>query len=94
MRPSARRITSYNVCYTKLLRIIVNADDFALTDGVSRGIARLMEMGAVTSTSVMTCAEGAKGRVRRHAGTLRGRAGVHLQLTAGKPRLPGALVIV
>ncbi len=62
-------------------KIIVNADDFALTDG-----------GAVTSTSVMTCAEGAKGRVRRHAGTLRGRAGVHLQLTAGKPRLPGALV--
>jgi len=73
-------------------KLIVNADDFALTDGISSGIARLMDTGAVTSTSVMTCAEGAEGRVRRHAGIMLGRAGVHLQLTAGRPRLPAAQV--
>lgn len=67
--------------------LIVNADDFGLSDGVSLGIAGLLASGAVTSTTVMTCADGAEERVRRHAPLLRGRAGVHLQLTAGRPRL-------
>ena len=67
--------------------LIVNADDFGLSDGISLGIAGLMAAGAVTSTTVMTCADGAEERVRRHAPLLRGRAGVHLQLSAGRPRL-------
>jgi predicted glycoside hydrolase/deacetylase ChbG (UPF0249 family) len=34
-------------------RLIVNADDFGLTAGVDRGIARAAAAGAVTSVSVL-----------------------------------------
>jgi len=68
--------------------LIVNADDFGLSDGICLGVVRLLDAGAVTSTTVMACAAGAEERVRRHAASLRGRAGAHLQLTAGRPRLP------
>ncbi|WP_172640014.1 ChbG/HpnK family deacetylase [Desulfovibrio sp. X2] len=70
--------------------MIVNADDFGLSDGICGAVAELMAAGAVTSTTVMTCADGAEERVRRHAALLKDQAGVHLQLTAGSPRLGAA----
>lgn len=73
-------------------RLIVNADDFGLSDGISDGIAALIGQCGLTSTTVMVCAAGAEGRVRRQTGALRGRSGVHLQLTAGRPCLPSGRV--
>lgn len=64
--------------------LIINADDFGLTDGVCRAIVDLLDKHAVSSTSLMTAAPGAIGRIRHwRAQGLSGRAGVHLQLTGG-----------
>lgn len=70
-------------------RLIINADDFGLSDGICRGIHELLEAGAVSSTTLMLAAEGAINRcsawkVREFVG----RVGVHLQLTDGRPILP------
>ncbi len=72
--------------------LIVNADDFGFTDGVCEGIVRAIQRGIVTSTSAMVCCEGAPERLARWAPMIRGRIGVHLQLTTGQPLLPAAVV--
>ncbi len=63
--------------------MIINADDFGLTAGVTAGIRAAMLCGAVTSTSVMACVPGSLERTAEYANELRGRIGVHLQLTDG-----------
>jgi len=68
-----------------LKQLIVNADDFGLTAGVSRGILRAMRTGVVSSTSAMVCDPVAAARLVRHANTMAGRVGLHLQLTDGFP---------
>ncbi len=70
-------------------RLIVNADDFGLTDGVCSGILHAMEHGAVTSTSAMVCDPEARHRLAAFRDKLSGRCGVHLQATDGQP-LTGA----
>lgn len=69
-------------------RLFVNADDFGLTDGVTRGIVEAMERGLVDGTTAMVCAAGAPERIRRFGAGLGGRVGLHLQLTGGRPCLP------
>jgi len=70
-------------------RLIINADDFALTDGVCQGILQAMEHGLVTATTAMTRPTGAAARIAAHAAALRGRMGIHFQLTGGHaPCLP------
>lgn len=73
-------------------RLIVNADDFGLTDGVTAGIVEAVEQGAVTSTTAMACADGVAERLRRWGPRLPGRIGAHLQLTDGRPCLPASEV--
>jgi hypothetical protein len=62
-----------------------NADDFGLTEGICRGIIDAIDDGIVATTSAMVCVSGAERRVRTHAAELRGRIGLHLQLTGGSP---------
>ena len=70
--------------------LIVNADDYAYTPGVSAGIRRAHREGIVTSTSVMMPMPHAQTALR----TLKSESpsigvGVHLTLTEGVPfRLP------
>lgn len=69
--------------------LIVNADDFGHTAGVSEGILRAHKEGIVTSTSVMINKPAAAESIRlaqRDAPTL--GLGLHLNLTSGKPVLP------
>jgi predicted glycoside hydrolase/deacetylase ChbG (UPF0249 family) len=66
--------------------VVLCADDFGLTDGVSRGIVELAEAGRLSATGAMTNMPG----WRRSAPALKpfaGRLGVglHLNLTAGRP---------
>lgn len=71
------------------LQVIINADDFGLSEGVSRGIVELLEAGALDTTSVMICAgPEVASRTRRYASAVAGRAGVHLQLSSGSPLSP------
>lgn len=72
--------------------LIVNADDFNLTEGVTRGILEAHLRGIVTSTSVMVNLPGLE-RTRdlaREAPRL--GLGLHLNLTFGPPVLPPARV--
>src|SRR5206468_1868912 len=74
-------------------RVIVNADDFGLSDGICRGVYELFEAGAISSTTMMLAAEGAIERCRTwDVRKLVGKAGVHLQLTGGRPIFTGAQV--
>jgi chitin disaccharide deacetylase len=70
--------------------VIINADDFGLSDGVTRGIVAAHRAGAVTSTSMFANAPGFAGAVRaaRENPTL--DVGLHLNLTAGAPVTPPA----
>lgn len=66
--------------------IIINADDFGLSDGVCRSILELFEANAISSTSLMVAVPNAIDTISRWNGKqLLGKAGVHLQLTGGFP---------
>lgn len=66
-------------------RLIINADDFGLTAGVSAGILEAIEQGVVSSTTAMVCLPGSTENIQRFAGKIVGHVGLHLQLTDGIP---------
>lgn len=71
------------------ISLIVNADDYGRTPGVSAGIRRAHLHGIVTSTTAMMNMPGAEDALRQaqaecpHLGL-----GVHLVITSGAPLLP------
>jgi predicted glycoside hydrolase/deacetylase ChbG (UPF0249 family) len=67
------------------VRLIVNADDFGISEAVNRGIVEAHERGIVTSTSIM--ATGAKFEHAVELARLRPSlaVGVHLVLTEHRP---------
>lgn len=70
-------------------RVVLCADDFAMTEGISRGILELAEAGRISATSAMTNAPSWRDRaadLRRFAGRI--GCGLHLNLTAGEPLGP------
>lgn len=73
-------------------QLIINADDFGFTDGVTEGIIRSIHEGVVTSTTAMACVAGAAMRLARSAPALPGRIGAHLQLTTGRALSDPSLV--
>jgi chitin disaccharide deacetylase len=70
-------------------RVVLCADDYALTEGVSRGILELAGQGRITATSVMSNMAGwpALAPGLRAAGD-RIAVGLHLNLTTGAPLGP------
>jgi chitin disaccharide deacetylase len=73
-------------------RLIVTADDFNLSEGVSRGILEAHQQGIVTETSVMVNV----GHLQRAAGMLAAApqlaVGLHLNITRGRPLAPPSAV--
>lgn len=79
-------------------RVIINADDFGLTDGVCAGIVRCLREGIVTSTSAVVCDPAAARRLTYWRDQIRGCVGIHLQITDGLsltgvqfPRFPSGI---
>ena len=73
-------------------RLIVNADDFGLTEGVSRGILRAHRLGLVTSTTVLASLS-RQAELDAEAAAARGLGlGLHLNLTWGRPVSPAETV--
>jgi hopanoid biosynthesis associated protein HpnK len=68
-------------------RLIVNADDLGLTEGVSHGILHAHHYGMVTSTSLLANGEAFDMAVALCSKAPRMSVGVHLALTQGKPVL-------
>lgn len=74
-------------------RLIVNADDYGLTAGVSAGIRHAHLNGVVTSTTaLMNRPEVEAELVTAATGCPKLGLGVHLNLTTGDPILPPSLV--
>jgi predicted glycoside hydrolase/deacetylase ChbG (UPF0249 family) len=71
-------------------RLIINADDFGLTPGVTRGILDAHLNGVVTSTSAMMNSPHIADSLAAAQDAPKLGMGVHLVLTWGKPMLtPG-----
>lgn len=68
--------------------VVINADDFGLTEGVCAGIVRAIGAFGVTSTTAMVCVPGAVQRLQHWAPRIAGKIGAHLQLTSGAPLQP------
>jgi len=66
-------------------RLIVNADDFGLTEAVNRGIIRAHREGIVTSASLMACGAAFEHAVELARQNPRLGIGVHLTLTQERP---------
>jgi hypothetical protein len=73
-------------------RLIVNADDFGLTPGVSAGIVSAHRHGIVTSTTVLTTAaiDGEQLAALRDSGL---GVGIHVNLTLGRPLSGGRSLV-
>jgi predicted glycoside hydrolase/deacetylase ChbG (UPF0249 family) len=80
--PSLRRRANGS---NALKQLIINADDFGLTAGISRGVCYAIQSGRVSSTSALVCDPAALALLECYAHTLAGRVGLHLQLTDGFP---------
>jgi len=75
--------------------IIVNADDYGYSEGVSRGILEMARKGIVTATGVLANSPYFDAHVRSLLSVPQVDVGVHLNLTTGRPltsRLAAQLV--
>jgi predicted glycoside hydrolase/deacetylase ChbG (UPF0249 family) len=73
-------------------RLIVNADDFGLTRGVSEGILAAHRHGIVTSTTVLVTSRIDSDLVARARDSGLG-IGLHVNLTLGRPLTSGASLV-
>ena len=74
-------------------KLIVNADDYALTDGISRGILRAARQGVVTSTSVLAVGPSFERAAQWLSDTASIGVGVHCALVGEDPPLSPAFEI-
>jgi chitin disaccharide deacetylase len=72
--------------------LIVNADDFGLTRGVSEGILTAHRHGIVTSTTVLVTASPDRDQIARARAAGLG-LGLHVNLTHGKPLTRGRSLV-
>jgi predicted glycoside hydrolase/deacetylase ChbG (UPF0249 family) len=75
---------------TMIKKLIVNADDFGMTDGVSLGILHAHTDGVVTSTTTMMNMPSVKFALDLSKDFPDLGIGIHLVLTAGRPLVDGA----
>jgi chitin disaccharide deacetylase len=73
-------------------QLIVTADDFNLSEGVSRGILDAHQHGIVTETSVMVNLGDLEHAAAMLAATPRLAVGLHLNITRGRPVAPSNAV--
>ena len=66
-------------------RVIVNADDFGFSEGVTEGVLRAHREGIVTSTTIVANMPPAEAAVRRLAEAPSLGVGVHLNVSQGPP---------
>lgn len=69
-------------------RLIINADDYGLSKGITDGILLTHQKGILTSTSLMVNQPATKYAVSRAVDAPNLGIGIHLNLTQGTPVLP------
>jgi chitin disaccharide deacetylase len=75
---------------TRVSKLIVNADDFGLTNGVNRAIFELHMAGVLTSTTLMAKAAASDDAIEIAKNTPTLGVGCHVVLVDGEPVLPAA----
>lgn len=73
-------------------RLIVNADDLGLTEGINQGILHAHRYGMVTSASLMANGKAFEMAVALCGGAPRMSVGIHLALTQGAPVSPASQI--
>jgi len=73
-------------------KLIVNADDFGLTEGVNRAIIDGHKNGIITSATLMANGMAFDSAVEASSGAPELGVGVHLNLTQGRPIRPSSQV--
>ena len=66
-------------------RIVINADDFGLTEGINRGIVQAHTDGVLTSTTIMANMPAAEKAVKMAKRQPKLGVGIHLNLSEGQP---------
>jgi hopanoid biosynthesis associated protein HpnK len=66
-------------------RLIINADDFGLTQGVNRAIAECSRSGVLTSATIMANAKAFEGAMKLARGLPGLKTGCHVVLIDGEP---------
>lgn len=84
-----REIESPSAQVTMSKRLVVNADGFGLAESVNRGIADTIELGVVTSTSLIVNLAACEDAIRRlrylRALGRNFSVGLHFNIVAGRP---------
>jgi len=71
---------------SKDVGIIINADDFGMSEKVNRAIVTCFQEGVISSTTIMANMEGFENACRLAIeNNLSGRVGVHLNVSEGRP---------
>ncbi len=70
------------------MKLIINADDFGLSQSISDGIIKGIEEGYITSTSIMSNMEYAEYAIKQALLHNISCIGLHINLTVGKPIIP------
>ena len=76
----------------RVTHLIVNADDFGLSDPINRGIVEAHERGIVTSTSIMPVGGSFDSAVQLAKGLPQLDVGVHLTLVGEKALMPASRI--
>jgi predicted glycoside hydrolase/deacetylase ChbG (UPF0249 family) len=76
------------------MKLIVNADDYGLSEGVNYGIISAYQKGIVRSTTMMVGMPGEQHAVELAARNPGLKIGIHLRLTAGQPISQGLTTLV
>lgn len=70
------------------MKLILNADDFGLTERVNLAIVDCFKMGAVCSTTIMMNQPGTQHAIDLYHHGVIPEVGLHFTVTSGKPLLP------
>ncbi len=73
-------------------KLIINADDFGLTEGINNAVVEGYRRGVISSTTLMATAPAAGHAARLAAENPGLGVGLHLNLTWGEPALPAGRV--
>jgi predicted glycoside hydrolase/deacetylase ChbG (UPF0249 family) len=73
-------------------KLIINADDFGMTEGINRAVVDCFRYGTVTSTTLMVNGEALESARILAADNPALGVGLHLNLSDGRPTLPAASV--
>lgn len=85
---SGRALLTYCQSTQSKKKLIINADDFGLCEGINNGVDNLLQSGSLTSVSIMPTGYAFTSAVKIAKNNASINLGIHLSLIETKPILP------